>query len=56
MKEYVDNDTQEELTASLTLMEIARMITYLRAIGLTEKEINDCIIYIGTGVDQGQPG
>ena len=37
MKEYVDNDTEEELTASLTLMEIARIITYLRAIGLTEK-------------------
>ena len=49
MKEYTGSFTEEEATASMTLIEIARMITYLRTIGLTEKEINDCLIYIGTG-------
>ena len=36
---------------SLSIREEARMIEYLRACGLTEKQINDCFIYMATGTN-----
>ena len=43
-------EEEEEIVGALTTKEQARMIEYLRAIGLTDKQINDCQIYIASGV------
>lgn len=50
MTEQNSNFIEEENEMGhLTSMETARLIEYLRAVGLTEKQINDCQIYIATG-------
>lgn len=35
---------------SMNPTEMSRMIDFLRAVGLDEKTINDCIQYIATGI------
>ncbi len=37
------------------MQEIVRLLTGLREIGLTEKEIDDFLIYIGTGNEEYKP-
>lgn len=39
----------ENESMALTAVEHARIIEYLRALGLTEKQINDLFIYVATG-------
>lgn len=36
---------------SMNPTETSRMIDFLRAVGLDEKTINDCIQYIATGIN-----
>ena len=36
---------------SMNPTEVSRMIDFLRAIGLDEKTINNCIQYIATGIN-----
>ena len=40
-----------EENMSMNPTEVSRMIDFLRAVGLDEKTINDCIQYIATGVN-----
>ena len=35
---------------AMTPKEISRLIDFMRAIGISEKTINDCIQYIATGI------
>ena len=37
------------------MTEIARLLLGLRAVGWTEKEINDFVLYIETGEEQYKP-
>lgn len=37
------------------MTEVARLLLGLRAAGWSEKEINDCILFIGTGEEQYKP-
>jgi len=39
----------------MNMQETARMILGLRAAGWTDKEINDFLLYIGTGEEQYKP-
>ncbi len=39
----------------MNMQETARLIMGLRAAGWSEKEINDFILYIGTGEEQYRP-
>ena len=41
---------QEEEMGALSSVEHARIIEYLRAVGLEEKQINDMWMYVATGV------
>lgn len=51
MLEQSSNLYEEETEMGhLTSAETARLIVYLRAVGLTDKQINDCQIYVATGV------
>ncbi len=51
MNEQEHNNIEEEESGNLTLIEIVRMMDYLRAVGLTAEQICDCIRYMATGVD-----
>lgn len=50
MEQGSNNFIEEEEMGALNSKEVARLIEYLRAVGLTEKQINDCQIYVATGV------
>lgn len=41
----------ENESMALTVIEHARIIEYLRALGLTEEQINDLFIYVATGTN-----
>ena len=51
MNEQGYNNVKEEESGNLTLIEIVRMMDYLKAVGLTAEQICDCIRYMATGVD-----
>ena len=51
MNEQEHNNIEEEESGNLTLIEIVRMMDYLRAVGLTAEQICDCIRYMATGVE-----
>ncbi len=40
----------EEVTETMTITEVARMNDWLRAKGLSDKDILDCQNYIATGI------
>ena len=42
--------TDEEVIEMMNVQEVARMTEWLRVYGLTDTDINDCMIYIATGV------
>ena len=44
------NNFEEENDEMMNIEEVARSIEYLRALGLTEKQINDYHKYIATGI------
>ncbi len=44
------NDFLKEEEDMMNAKEVARAIEYLRFLGLTEKQINDFLVYVGTGV------
>lgn len=43
----LEEEAEEEM---MNVQEVARLIEWLRAKGLSEAEINDCVTYIATGV------
>lgn len=48
--EQSSNDLLMEDEEMMNSKEVARAIEYLRYLGLTEKQINDFLVYVGTGV------
>ena len=48
--EQSSNFIEEEATEEMTITEVTRMNDWLRAMGMTDKEILDCQNYIATGV------
>jgi len=50
MLEQGSSFESKEAEEMMNVQEVARLIEYLRAKGLSEKEINDCMTYIATGV------
>ncbi len=50
MDEQEYNNLEEEESGNLTLIEIVRMMDYLRSVGLTAEQVCDCIRYMATGV------
>lgn len=44
---FNNEEVDEEM---MNVQEVARLIEWLRAKGLSEKDINDCTTYIATGV------
>ncbi len=39
----------------MSITEVARLLSGLRAVGWTEKEINDFVLYIESGEEQYKP-
>ena len=50
MTEQGSNIIEEEATEEMTITEVTRMNDWLRAKGLSDKDILDCQSYIATGV------
>lgn len=48
--EQSSNIFEEDTTEMMNLQEVARMIEWLRATGMSDTKIIDCINYIATGV------
>lgn len=48
--EQSSNYFEKENDEMLNSLEAARMIEYLRAIGLNDTQICDCVTYVATGV------
>ncbi len=44
------NIIEEEVSEMMNVQEVARLIEWLRATGVPEDEINNCVTYIATGV------
>ena len=42
--------TEKEETEEMTIMEVKRMNDWLKAMGMSDKQILDCQNYIATGV------
>lgn len=41
---------EKEGAEMMNVQEVARLIEWLRASGMSETEINDCVTYIATGI------
>lgn len=48
--EQGSNFIEEEATEEMTITEVIRMNNWLRAMGMSDKDILDCQNYIATGV------
>ncbi len=48
--EQGSNIIEEEATEEMTITEVTRMNDWLRAMGMSDKDILDCQNYIATGV------
>lgn len=50
MTEQSSSFVEEEVLETMTITEVIRMNEWLRAMGMSEKDILDCQNYIATGV------
>ena len=50
MIEQSSNLIKKEAEEMMNVQEVARLIEWLRAMGMSESDINDCVTYIATGV------
>ncbi len=50
MMEQGSSIVEKEGAEMMNVQEVARLIEWLRASGMSETEINDCVTYIATGV------
>lgn len=50
MMEQGSSIAEKEGTEMMNVQEVARLIEWLRASGISEMEINNCVTYIATGV------
>lgn len=48
--EQGSNIIEKEDAEMMNVVEVARLIEWLRAEGLSEAEINNCVTYIATGI------
>lgn len=48
--EQGSNIIEKEDADMMNVQEVARLIEWLRAMGMSESDINDCVTYIATGV------
>ena len=48
--EHGSNIIEKEDADMMNVQEVARLIEWLRAMGMSESDINDCVTYIATGV------
>lgn len=48
--EQGSNNIDKEAREMMNVEEVARMIEWLRAIGMSDTDINNCLTYIATGV------
>lgn len=48
--EQGSNIIEREDADMMNVQEVARLIEWLRAMGMSESDINDCVTYIATGV------
>ena len=50
LMEQSSNTVKKEAEEMMNVEEVARMIEWLRAAGMSDTEINNCVTYIATGV------
>lgn len=50
MMEQGSSIVEKEGAEMMNVQEVARLIEWLRASGMSETEINDCVTYIATGI------